>query len=1555
MPIESFQSYLKRKEQEKNNPLNLSPSIDDLDTQIRNAKARIQDAGFNADKETDDRNAFEKFTNLPQGQNAFFDTLELIGRPGNAIRNTIKNTFIEKDQDFLTSLRKGISGKQNVSGSDLLKSAGWEGDTTGTKIGRGIAGFGVDILTDPTNLIPAGLIAKAGSRVISPFAKGARAGYKALENASPGFRKVSEEKLIPFAKRTKDALGKAFVPGYRYGDQLRVDNEGNLLIEETDNQFLKNIQDEADRTRSYLQEESIREVSKAAKATGLDEGTNVGRVMESNLQINKDAEELVLDILKGRNVKLNLTDGDPQDLVQRINTELLNTPEVKQAVRQNEQNVKKIDTELKKIQGVDIDDIEERLKAGKPVSAMEKLQYAEYVAASKSADRLQDQIDRLQKIQDKLENEGRSTKAVERAIFSRQKQLQKSYDRIDKVTGVMYRNALMKTQNNLLDDLTEEESKLFERFNKLQEARQKTSLRLDNIKRGVSFNTLDTTSQAVKNEGFEIVNPAQRLYRKAAGNLRDFLRRISPRGTFEQVFKKELQTKIRPILQSLFTDGQITVNLVKGDPVLDELKRVFGKDIAIRSSDETTSIRLIQNDPNKMYFPLNQAKTDVPESLTNPTKLSDEDIVLKQRIADKDLETRTQAKNQAEEINTELKRIDDEISVLDNEKESFIKELIESLKKEYNDRGGVKIIQDVEYKNSGKGIKASENPVWYQIWYAEKNPKTGGRWYRDPVTGKKKQDKRGTQTYISKAEFERIAREMYDGKYGGVGGSGIPYEEMIDVAEKRIALQEVKDYLVNELDQIKNTGLLDEVTKTVSNPVQNIPGKKYTSADREQVRKIMRQNKNINQEIKDLEKELSVMRQEERVALIQANAAQGIKMSQQQLRDEIDRAVQARSDFTEVTDRLNQLNASKEQAKSMMDVLRMETLNQSKLNMDDLQFTDMLQLIRFERPIRELSQSPMVNLAAKTFTDSNSWLLDYARENGIDIQEIAGYMTHILSQEARKAKEMAKGKPIDSGTFGPLQGNKNVVKRRKYEGSAEDVNELMDKFVFETNAFFSTAIGQKRLIDYIAAESAKRKLLSNPNFAMKYQEGMSVPEGARLISPDQFKFFKVDTPNGNQFLSLKKGEQYVVTEPAFQLLQRYDRAINDEGIRGVLKAVDTVTGTFKRLALFSPGYHIRNVLGAMWNNYIGGMDATDLAKYTSDASNEVTNAVFKEVESDLFREYRQQGLAATSLNKIDMALPGKEPEDIIRETVEDLSKTTGQRVSDRINPLNSQAWKNIFQTSREAGDFFDQINRFALYKWAREKKNYSPEKATELVKAVQFDYTNLTNFEREVMTRIFPFYRWSRNNIPFQLQKFVSDPRKFMRLYYANQEAKEEAKIDEKKQPSYMRNTFNMPFGNRKEGTTFTANLPAEDLSKISGAAAFGKMLVDSINPSLKLPIELVANRNLFTNREISEFEGQRSGLGLPMKADYVLQTLGGMPGRALSGFASKSEAEQINPSSSTAKLLGLPSRPYNQQKNEQIRKIQDLQKLRDLIDRIEQDTGKRPRSINEITSGQGR
>lgn len=603
------------------------------------------------------------------------------------------------------------------------------------------------------------------------------------------------------------------------------------------------------------------------------------------------------------------------------------------------------------------------------------------------------------------------------------------------------------------------------------------------------------------------------------------------------------------------------------------------------------------------------------------------------------------------------------------------------------------------------------------------------------------------------------------------------------------------------------------------------------------------------------------------------------------------------------------------------------------------------------RPEREVSTDPKVKQAAKTLIESNNMVRQLAEDNGISIAELEGYMTHVLSQEERARRKTVKPVMVDRGSSNVGNPNKSILKNRELMGSAEDVNDRLGRKFFEPNAYFASAIGQKRLIDYVHAVTFRRQVLSNPDFARPFYKGMEVPKDAVVIDSNNYKFLKDSGDALDGIVPAEEiGGQYIVTKQAKQLLDRYQKLNTDEGTKAFLKAFDTAQAFWKRGALFSIGYHIRNMAGAMFNNYVGGMNSIDLARYTVEGMNEVQKAV-RGQESKLFREYREQGLGSSALSNVEFARAGEEPEKAIEKTVKNLSKTTGQKVKQRLNPLNA------FQTSQELGNVVDQANRFALYKWARDK-GMSAEQAASKVREVQFDYTKLTPFERNIVARVVPFYRWMRNNIPFQISRFINDPRKYGYLNKARLEAQENVGLDENNVPDYMKENFSIPlYGENGKGRFLGLNLPLGDLTKLSRP---GKTLVDSVSPLIKTPAELALNYNMFRGKPIEQFAGQQKqyelgGLefGLPARTAYALEQATGQIGRGLSGFLQKPES--VNQDNMVRlPSLGISSltKPFDADQYAYYERLNQLRELQDLINYIQQQEGARPRTVAEINRG---
>lgn len=618
-------------------------------------------------------------------------------------------------------------------------------------------------------------------------------------------------------------------------------------------------------------------------------------------------------------------------------------------------------------------------------------------------------------------------------------------------------------------------------------------------------------------------------------------------------------------------------------------------------------------------------------------------------------------------------------------------------------------------------------------------------------------------------------------------------------------------------------------------------------------------------------------------------------------------------------------------------------------DIDSYQFKQPIKSVEVDRIAREMPSSPEINQSAQQLMKSNQEIRDLAKQNGININELEGYMTHIFSKAEREARKKIKPNMIDSKLTGLNKPSKSILNQRKLTGSVEDINERVGREMFEPNAYFATAIGQQRLIDYIHAASFRKQVLTNPRFARKYDPGMDIPNNGVVIDAQNYKFIK----EGDELLegmpqTEEIGGKYLVTKATKEKLDRYKYTTTDEGSKAFLRAFDKAQSFWKRAALFSLPYHLRNDVGAKFNNWVGGMSLKDLSHYSLQADRVVFNAIMRGKKTELYDEFQQQGLGPTSQSQVELMRRGDEPEKVIERSVKEKSKDLKGKTFDRLNPLRA------FETSREVGDYVDQTNRFAVYKWAREKKNMSPEEAAAKARETQFDYTNTTTFEQNFMVRAFPFYRWARNNVPYQIKSFINDPRKYANVNKLRLNAQDAAGINEENVPEFMKEGFYFPVASdgKGSGRMLGFNLPSGDLADLSNP---GKMAFDMVTPLAKTPAELITNRNFFYDSPIEKFEGQErqlsalgKGFGVPEKTAYALEQAGGQIGRSAFKALGKKEDQDTKFRKPPLGISGV-LKEFNADKENYFQSLDQLKKLQDYINYIEQQTGVRPRTVNEI------
>lgn len=243
--------------------------------QVEDKKRQIEKSGGNSEKAT----ALDKALNLDPDNGFFGNTFDILGRGANAVMNIAKYEEEVKNgkhgkqlQDnrkksiFETGIGpkmniveqqaieawKGLSGKEKTHGTDVLKEAGMK-----KGFGRSAAGFGLEVATDPLNLLGAPI-----AKGVGLAAKGIGKGLKYI----PGVEKAADA--------TADTLGSMFSRKRTMSRTLEGGRSEDLI--NTD----RTLRD----TQNSMSEDALDTVAKAGLQGGRGSGLKTGEYMERGLR-----------------------------------------------------------------------------------------------------------------------------------------------------------------------------------------------------------------------------------------------------------------------------------------------------------------------------------------------------------------------------------------------------------------------------------------------------------------------------------------------------------------------------------------------------------------------------------------------------------------------------------------------------------------------------------------------------------------------------------------------------------------------------------------------------------------------------------------------------------------------------------------------------------------------------------------------------------------------------------------------------------------------------------------------------------------------------------------------------------------------------------------------------------------------------------------------------------------------------------------------------------------------------------------------------------------------
>ncbi|MMZ47354.1 hypothetical protein D1872_89980 [compost metagenome] len=429
-----------------------------------------------------------------------------------------------------------------------------------------------------------------------------------------------------------------------------------------------------------------------------------------------------------------------------------------------------------------------------------------------------------------------------------------------------------------------------------------------------------------------------------------------------------------------------------------------------------------------------------------------------------------------------------------------------------------------------------------------------------------------------------------------------------------------------------------------------------------------------------------------------------------------------------------------------------------------------------------------------------------------------------FNQSRKSFKTMAELDNYISGLGQQIARETDPAVAARLSQKLEDVGNL-----FERDPF--TAY-KKRLY-----KSYRVRELSKLYRQMEADNLLLTPQAAKELGGVPTGFTKLDAKEAAK-LNVPAGS--VMHKEVKNALLKVDNLFTDQGLNKFLETVTSVTNIWKSLATsFRPVHHVNNIIGNVFNNSMAGVGIPSYKKAA-----EVLNRSFrgkpKQEDLKLIQDAIEHGVFGQVHSDEYRRLFGNQNASALRKAE--------KMVTDNRYVNFMRKW---------VGDTTDNWTRFAHFISVKNKTG-SSELAAQSVRKYLFNYGEQTSTDRAIRLLI-PFWTWTKNNIPLQIENMIKQPR-YAQTYYRLQDTSYEVHGEKREdQADFIRNSYFMtPYA----GTEFAENMPffgdlrnprapVADLNNLDNPLKF---LGESTTPLIRVPLfEVPMNEQLFSGKTIDQ------------------------------------------------------------------------------------------------------